>query len=459
MASRNLTRDMSYGRPIGHILAFSLPLIFGNLFQQMYSMVDTIIVGQYLGVDALAAVGSVGSLQFLIIGFCTGSCAGLSIPVAQRFGAQDEDNLRRYVANSAWIALAMSVVITIVTVLLARNILVWMQTPKNILEDAYAYFVVILAGIPTTILYNLASSIMRALGDSRRPLYFLILSSALNVVLDLVFILNFHMGCAGAAWATILSQLVSGVLCVVYMAKKLPILRMDRAQWRPSAPHIKTLCGMGFPMGLQNSITAIGSVILSSSVNTLGSTAVASMTAASKVQMIFNCAYDAMGTTMATYCGQNLGARKLSRIGKGLRCAMGIMISYSVVSLIVLYFLGTTIALLFVSPEETEILSNAHIFLVINSATSFLLAFVINFRYVIQGLGFSNYALFAGLFEMVARTLVAFLLVPRLGFPGACLANPAAWLAADCFLIPCYFAVMRKIRSRVQEVPDIPLPI
>ena len=278
-------------------------------------------------------------------------------------------------------------------------------------------------------------------------------------MLDLVFILNFHMGCAGAAWATILSQLVSGVLCVVYMAKKLPILRMDREQWRPSAPHIKTLCGMGFPMGLQNSITAIGSVILSSSVNTLGSTAVASMTAASKVQMIFNCAYDAMGTTMATYCGQNLGARKLSRIGKGLRCAMGIMIGYSVVSLIVLYFLGTTIALLFVSPEETEILSNAHIFLVINSATSFLLAFVINFRYVIQGLGFSNYALFAGLFEMVARTLVAFLLVPHLGFPGACLANPAAWLAADCFLIPCYFAVMRKIRSRVQEVPDIPLPI
>lgn len=456
MASRNLTRDMSYGRPMEHILAFALPLIFGNLFQQMYSMVDTIIVGQYLGVDALAAVGSVGSLQFLILGFCIGSCAGLSIPVAQRFGAQDDENLRRYVANSIWLAAAMAVVVTVITVALARNILIWMQTPANILEDAYAYFVVILAGIPATILYNLASAIMRALGDSKRPLYFLILSSALNIVLDLVFILTFNMGCAGAAWATVLSQLVSGVLCVVYMIRNLPILRIRREEWRLSGAHLRTLCNIGFPMGLQNSITAIGSVILSSAVNSLGSVAVASMTAASKVQMIFNCAYDAMGTTMATYCGQNLGARKLSRIGKGLRCGLGVMIGYSVLSFIVLYFLGTTIALLFVSASETEILNNAHTFLVINSATSFLLAFVIIVRYVIQGLGFSKFAMFAGLFEMVARTVVALVLVPVLGFTGACLANPAAWIAADAFLIPSYFAVMKKIRRTVEEVPDLP---
>lgn len=452
--NNSATRDMCSGKPLGHILAFAVPLIFGNLFQQMYSMVDTIIVGHYLGVDALAAVGCVGSLQFLIIGFCLGSCAGFAIPIAQRFGAQDGENLRRYVANSIWIAGAMAVVVTTATLLLCRNILVWMQTPSDILDEAYNYFIVILAGVPATILYNMASAIMRALGDSKRPLYFLIVSSVLNIGLDLLFIIVFNLGCAGAALATVLSQLVSGVLCVVYMLRKLPIVHVHKGEWKPSAPHIKTLCNIGFPMGLQNSITAIGSVILSSAVNTLGSVAVASMTAAFKVQMIFNCAYDAMGTTMATYCGQNLGAGKLSRIGKGLRAGLLVMIGYAVVSFLILFFFGTTIALLFVDAAEVVILENVRTFLLINASCSVLLVFVINVRYVIQGLGFSKFAMLAGLLEMVARTAVAFILVPLLGFTGASMASPVAWIAADSFLIPSYFMVMRKLRKTVKEVPD-----
>ena len=455
MANRTLTRDMTFGRSSKHILAFALPLIFGNLFQQLYSMADTIIVGQYLGVDALAAVGSVGSLQFLILGFCMGSCAGLAIPIAQRFGAHDEENLRKYVANSVWLSAAMGLIVTAITVALARQILVWMQTPANIIDEAYAYFAAVLLGIPAMILYNLASSIMRALGDSKRPLYFLLLSSVLNIVLDLVFIINFHWGCAGAAWATVISQGVSGVLCVIYIAFKLPVLHIRKEEWKLSGEHLKNLSYMGFPMGLQNSITAIGSVILSSAVNTLGSGAVAAMTAAGKVQFIFTAPYDSMGMTLATFAGQNLGARKYSRIDKGMRFGILSMFVYSVVSLVVLYFFGTTVALLFVSASETAILADVHTFLVINAATSFLLALLMIVRYIVQGIGYSNYALFAGLFEMVARILVALILVPRMGFTGASLANPAAWIAANGFLFPCYFHLMKKIRARNDEVPDV----
>lgn len=445
---------MTVGRPLGLLLSFAVPLILGNLFQQMYSMVDTIIVGRILGVEALAAVGSVGSLQFLILGFCLGTCAGMAIPISQAFGAKDEEKLRRYLANSIWMAAVMAVVITTITVLLARSILNWMNTPANIIDEAYAYFSVILLGIPFTIMYNMSSSIMRALGDSKRPLYFLILSSVLNIVLDLLFILVFHMGCGGAAWATILSQLVAGVCCVIYIIRKLPILHVRRDEWKPDLPMIGTLCRMGFPMGLQSSITSIGMVLLSSALNGLGSIAVASMTAATKVQMIFNSAYDSMGTAMATYCGQNLGARKLSRIGRGLRSSTLTMLGFWLFSIVFIYFFGTTIALLYVSPEETEVLANVHTSLMITTAMSFLLVFVNTVRYSIQGLGFSSYAMFAGVFEMVARSLVALVLVPRWGFVGACFASPAAWFAADCFLILCYFYIMRKLRKTVVEVPD-----
>ena len=296
---------------------------------------------------------------------------------------------------------------------------------------------------------------MRALGDSKRPLYFLLLSSVLNIVLDLVFIINFHWGCAGAAWATVISQGVSGVLCVIYIAFKLPVLHIRKEEWKLSGEHLKNLSYMGFPMGLQNSITAIGSVILSSAVNTLGSGAVAAMTAAGKVQFIFTAPYDSMGMTLATFAGQNLGARKYSRIDKGMRFGILSMFVYSAVSLVVLYFFGTTVALLFVSASETAILADVHTFLVINAATSFLLALLMIVRYIVQGIGYSNYALFAGLFEMVARILVALILVPRMGFTGASLANPAAWIAANGFLFPCYFHLMKKIRARNDEVPDV----
>lgn len=452
---KNLTKDMTVGRPLPLLMQFAVPLIFGNLFQQMYNMVDSIIVGRYLGVEALAAVGSVDSLQHLIIGFCLSSCAGMAIPVAQAFGAKDEKMLRRYVANSVWLAGIMALVMTLLTVLTLRPLLRVMQTPANITDEAYAYFIVILLGIPATVLYNLCAAILRALGDSKRPLYFLFLSSSINVVLDLLFIMVLQWGCAGAAWATVIAQLISCVCCLVYIKKNLTIVHPLKEEWKPELPVIGRLAGMGFPMGIQASITSIGAVVLSSAVNTLGAGAVAAIAAGQKVTRILNCAYDATGTALATYSGQNLGARKLSRIGKGLKLASLTLCAYSMLAFVVMYFFGTKMSMLFISPEEVDILSSVHTYLVITGASCWLMVLVINVRYTIQGLGYSRSAMFAGMFEMAARTIVAFTLVPKFGFLGACFANTAAWFAANLFLIPCYAVVMKKIRKTVHEVADV----
>ena len=454
MATAN-TKDMTHGVPWRLIAGFAIPIFLSQLFQQLYNTADSLIVSNFLGDNALAAVSASGPLIFLLISFFAGAASGVGVAISRYFGAGDYDKVSRAVHTVVLLGLISSLILTVIGVLFTPTLLRWMDTDPEVLPDAIAYFRCYFAGVGAGVMYNTFTGIMNALGDSKRPLYFLLLSSALNIVLDLVFIINFHWGCAGAAWATVISQGVSGVLCVIYIAFKLPVLRIRKEEWKLSGEHLKNLSYMGFPMGLQNSITAIGSVILSSAVNTLGSGAVAAMTAAGKVQFIFTAPYDSMGMTLATFAGQNLGARKYSRIDKGMRFGILSMFVYSAVSLVVLYFFGTTVALLFVSASETAILADVHTFLVINAATSFLLALLMIVRYIVQGIGYSNYALFAGLFEMVARILVALILVPRMGFTGASLANPAAWIAANGFLFPCYFHLMKKIRARNDEVPDV----
>ena len=294
-----MIKDMTQGHPGKLILGFAIPLLFGNLFQQFYNLMDTLIVGKFLGVTQLAAVGATGSVNFLIIGFCTGICSGFAIPISQKFGARDEGGMRRYVANSIWVSTVFAAVLTVLTVALCRTILVWMKTPADIIDDSYAYIVIIFAGIPVTILYNLTSAIIRSMGDSKTPVIFLVIAALLNIVLDLFCILVLHMGVAGAAVATVISQAVSGVCCLVYMRKKYTILRMSREEMRFSPRLAGRLVIMGVPMGLQYSVTAIGSVILQSAVNVLGSMAVASVTAASKISMFFCCPFDALGTEMS----------------------------------------------------------------------------------------------------------------------------------------------------------------
>lgn len=444
--AKNLTRDMTVGSPMKLILGFSIPLLFGFLCQQFYSVVDTIIVGQFLGVEALAGVGATGSVNFMVIGFCSGVCSGFAIPVAQKFGAKDYSAMRAFVANSAWLSMIFAFVMTIVVALLCRNILTWMNTPEDIFENAYGYILIIFLGIPATYLYNILSGIIRSMGDSKTPLLFLLLSSGLNIGLDVLCIVAFKMGVAGAAVATVVSQLISGLLCLYYMIKKFEILHITGEEWRVNHDYMKILCGMGIPMGLQYSITAIGGVILQTSVNTLGSLAVASVTAGGKVSMFFSCPFEAMGSTMATYGGQNVGAKKLERLDSGLKACILLGACYSLIALVVMYFFGADLAMLFVDAGEVEILANARKLLVINSAFFIPLALVNIIRFMIQGMGFSTFAILAGVFEMIARTLTGLVLVPMLGFTGACCAGPMAWVFADAFLIPAYIHVRRKLQ-------------
>lgn len=450
--AKSASKDMTQGSPMKLILAFFVPLLFGMLFQQFYSMMDTIIVGKFLGVNALAAVGSTGSVNFMIIGFCMGICNGFAIPVAQRFGAKDYHYLRKFVANGIWLAAAFAVVMTVVVCLLCDDILHWMNTPLDILQGAYDYIFVIFLGIPVIYLYNLLSGIIRSLGDSKSPLIFLIISSLLNIALDLALILIFHMGVAGAAWATVISQGISGILCLIYIKKKYEILRLSKDEWKLDTDCMLRLCNMGIPMGLQYSITAIGSVILQTAVNTLGSMAVASVTAANKVGMFFCCPFDAMGSTMSTYAGQNLGAGELKRVTKGMLSCCKIGLGYAVLAFIVLSLFGSEIALLFLDAGEVDILENVKLFLTISSAFYFPLALVNIIRFTIQGLGYSKLAILAGVCEMVARALVGALIVPAVGYLGACFASPVAWIFADAFLIPAYICVMKALQRKKETV-------
>lgn len=449
MAS-NTTKDMTTGSSMKLILGFAVPLLMGMLFQQVYSLVDTIIVGRFLGVNALAAVGATGSINFLIIGFCLGLCNGFALPVAQRFGAKDYDGLRKYVGNSAVLSVIIGGTITVFTVVFCRNILQIMDTPADIIDLSYNYIVVISAGIPATLLYNILSSHLRSLGDSVTPVAFLILSACLNIGLDLLFIVTFHWGVFGASFATVLSQLVSGVLCLVFIIIRFDILHLKRDDWRLDPAYVRNLLVMGLPMGFQYSITAIGSVILQAAVNSLGSIAVASMTAASKISMFVVCPFDALGSTMATYGGQNVGAGKLERLGKGLRSAVILGAIYSAVIFVVVYFFGENMIQIFLSPTEENaatVLVWAKEFLVINAAFYFPLALVNIVRFLIQGMGFSGFAVFAGVFEMVARTIVGLFLVPVFGFVAACFASPLAWIFADAFLIPAFFFCRKRLRK------------
>ena len=444
-------KDMTKGSPIRLILGFAIPLLLGMLFQQFYNLVDMIIVGRFLGSSALAAVGSTGSINFMILGFCMGVCNGFAIPVAQKFGAKDEKQLRYYVANSIWLSIIFAVVMTIAVCALCRNILIWMDTPADIFDASYAYIIVIFMGIPVTYLYNLLSGFMRSLGDSKSPLIFLVISSVLNILFDVVAIAVFHLGVEGAAVATVLAQAISGISSLIYMIRKFPILRVHGEEWKWRGIFVARLCSMGIPMGLQYSITAIGSVILQTAVNGLGSMTVAAMTAGGKLSMFFCCPFDAFGSTMATYAGQNLGAGKLQRVTKGMVQCSFLAAGYSIVAAIVMIIFGKNLALLFVDSTEVELIANVAKLLVINSLFFIPLALVNIIRFAIQGLGFGKLAIFAGVAEMIGRSVVAFGFVARFGFVAACLASPFAWILADVFLIPAYAYCIRKLRPMIQE--------
>ena len=456
--ARTLTRDLTEGRPMKLIVAFAAPLLFGVLFQQLYSFVDTAIVGRFLGADKLAAVGATGAVNFLVIGMCLGLCSGFSIPIAQAFGAKDKPELRRCVWHAVVLSAVLSVIFGGASTALCKPLLRLMNTPEEILDGSAAYIGIIFAAIPCCVLYNMASGILRSLGDSRTPVVFLVAASLVNIVLDLFLIIVCGMDVAGAAVATAISQLLSGIGCVVVIVRRFPILRMTREDRHFDPALARKMLGTGLPMGLQFSITAIGSVVLQWSVNGLGVNAVAAVSGALKLSAFFACMTDAMGSAMATYAGQNMGARKLDRINQGLRCAIVMGVIYCAAAFAVVALFAGPMLSLFIDPAAApEVTSLAVKYLTIIAAFYIPLLFVNLFRLSIQGMGFTRIAMLAGLLEMIARTAVALFLVPVLGFTGAAFASPAAWILADIFLIPCYLHVMRTLRQRLMpDEPEMP---
>lgn len=448
-----MTKDLTQGSPVRLILGFALPLLAGMLFQQLYNLVDTLIVGRFLGMEALAGVGATGSINFLVLGFCMGICSGFAIPVAQRFGAHEESRMREFVANGVWLAIVFALVMTVMTVVYCDAILSAMNTPEDCFQQAYDYIVVIFAGIPFTFLYNLLSGWLRSLGDSKTPLFFLVLSSVLNVILDLFFILVIKLGVFGASLATVLSQAISGLLCLLFIAAKVPILHISRDEWRMQSGRMKELCAYGVPMGLQYSITAIGSVILQVAVNSLGSLSVAAVTAGGKVLNFLACPFDALGSTMATYGAQNVGASKYERLNKGLYSASLMGCGYSLLAFAIAWFFGRSLIGLFVSGDSSaQLIELARTHMLINVLAYPLLTLVNVVRFMIQGMGFSMFAILAGVMEMIARSLAGMFLVPALGFVGAAMGSPLAWVAADIFLVPAYFRCRRVLMSQAHHL-------
>lgn len=440
-----MVRDMTTGNSAKQILKFSLPLLIGTVFQQFYNMVDSIIVGKFLGTQPFAAVGMTGSITFFVLGLVFGACSGFAIPVAQDFGAHDEAGVRRCVANIIHIGVIFGLVMTLATTLLTRQILVWMDTPEELMQDAYDYLFWIFLGIGSLMLYNLLAGILRALGDSTTPLIFLILSSLLNIGLDILLVWTLNVGVKGAAIATVIAQLISGLCCLVFMIRKFPMLRLTREDLRPDLPTIRRLSGIGFPMGLQFSITAIGSIILQKSVNALGTTIIASVSAAAKVQNLVVSPMDAFGVSMATFAGQNYGAGKIDRVRRGVRQVFWMLTAYSLLALGIVYFSGSTIALLFVDASETEILACTQHFLIMNGLFYIPLGVIYVLRNTLQGVGFSKIAMLSGLFELVARSVMGLFVVPKFGFNAVCLAHPTAWIMADLILIVLYSILMKRL--------------
>ena len=447
---RNLTRDLTEGSPLKRIVLFALPMLFGVLFQQFYSFVDTAVVGRYLGAERLAAVGATGSVNFLVIGLCLGLCSGFSIPIAQAFGAKDEREMRRCVFHAVVLSGVLSVLFAVLSTVFCKPLLRLMNTPEEIIDASASYISIIFAAIPCCVLYNMASGILRSLGDSRTPVVFLVMASLVNIVLDLLLIIVCGMDVAGAAVATAASQLLAGIGCVIVMIRRFPVLHLNREDRQFNFRLAGKMLGIGLPMGLQFSITAIGSVMVQWSVNGLGVNAVAAVGGGGKISMFFACVLDALASTMATYAGQNMGARKLDRIHQGLRCASVLGIIYCALAFGVVALFARPLLSLFIDADAApEVMSMSIRYLTINAAFYIPLLFVNIVRLSIQGMGYTRVAMLAGLFEMIARTAVALFVVPSAGFTGACFANPAAWVMADLFLIPCYFQIMRVVRQRL----------
>lgn len=445
------TIDMINGSPAKNLLLFSLPVLLGNIFQQFYNMADTVIVGRFLGEDALAAVGSTGSIVFLVIGFTFGLTEGFSILVAQAVGARLQDELRRLVARTMVLTVVTSVVFTLPTVLLCRQILLAMNTPENILEDAEGYLRIIFGGILCTMAYNVAASVLRAMGDSRTPLYFLILSSLLNIVLDIVFILYGKMGVAGVAVATVLAQGICAVLCFAVMFHAYPYLRPAREDFRFEPRQLLRMLRTGIPMAVNQSIIAAGVMIVQAGINGFGSTVIAAFATASKIENLAVQPMGALSVAVSTFCGQNYGAQRFDRIYDGVRKSMIMGTLLGILGIGFYYLAADQMVHLFISDPSAELMDYARKYLF--TAVWFLppLAWIFLLRNALVGLGNGAVSLLGGILELVCRILCIQFLLPVAGFWCVRLVNPITWTATG-ILFGVLYLRWEKARKKLDCV-------
>lgn len=446
MTRQTSVGDMTIGSPLRRITVFALPLIMGYILQQMYLVIDAAIVGRWIGVEALAAVGASSSIMFLVMGFCNGACAGFAIPVAQSFGAKDYHKMRVYVGNSVRLSAVMAAVVTILSLMLCHRILKMVNTPADIFHDAYIFLMLQFAAIPFTFGFNLFSGQIRALGNSRQPFYFLITSAVINILLDVVLILGCGLGVAGAGIATWLSQGVSMALCIWYIKRHMRLLIPQGDERCFDNKRTSILLNNGVPMGLQFSITGIGIIMLQSANNALGTTCVAAFTASMRIKYLFTCVFENIGVAMATYCGQNLGAHRMDRVAKGVKDAICLMLAYFVLTFAVIYPFADWMMRLFVDSGEAVVVERAAEFMRIANYFYPALGLLTILRYSIQGLGYSNLSMLSGVMEMIARCGVSLWLVPALAWTGVCFGDPVAWCMADLFLIPAFLWVRHRLR-------------
>lgn len=425
--------DLTVGHPLKQILLFALPLVFGTMFQQLYSFADTVIVGRCLGIDALAAVGATYSLHFLILGFVQGACVGFGIPLAQSFGAGEKRELHRFLWNGFWVGSFFSVLLTVGTVILAAPLMAAMNTPENIFSMGVSYIRILFLGIPASILYNYSASVLRALGDSRHPFYFLLFSSILNVVLDYVFITDFHTGVEGAAAATVISQLVSGLLNTWWMFRRMELIEIRREDMSLSFWHIRKLCIIGLPMGVEYSVSAVGAILLQDAINILGSGAVAAQTAGEKIRQMFTLPMESIGMAMATYAGQNFGAGRMDRIKRGIRDGIVIQALYCAVVWVILLLMKGILVQLVLGSGSIQVARNAEKYLMICSCLFLLHGLLMIFRNVLQGMGYAGHAVLSGIWELAGRGLGGWIAVSGAGFTAVCFANPMSWGFALCY--------------------------
>lgn len=434
-------------QPIKVILFFSIPVLLGLFFQQIYTTVDTVIVSKTLGQKALAATGCLNYVNFLILGFCNGMASGFSIPIAQIFGSGDEKKLKKYLGNIIWVYLFFAIVITVISVCLTQTILIVTNTPKDIFSMAYIYMLVIFLGIPTQFAYNTLSGIMRSLGDVKTPLYILIGCSLLNVGLDLIFIMILHLGVFGAALATVLSEALSAIGCLVIMYKQYTFIHLTKDDVKINKTCIIELLKDGIPMGLQMSICGIGSLLLQSSVNALGSVYVASVTASERIWQILQSVTAAIGTSLTVYCGQNIGANKITRVKQGVRAGVIMAMIYCFVSSLFIYFFRNQIVSIFIDKDALQLIQLTKQYLVINALFFWAQGLIHTVRFSLQGMGYARISLLAAILEMIARAVTGLFIVPLFGYIAVCFSNALAWVLASTFIVVYYLILIKKMKE------------